>query len=587
MKAITESKTPVKKLYLTKIMSDEAIKNREGTFFDESHYQRYYIIKDSTDAYVPDGEGGYRPLFFYRRNVIPEHMLQNAIEVFKKAAQKNKSHQRGAAAGPIDVSKLSPNAVVALSPSRFRSRFVYKDGRVSSYDRANPVNSMIAGYFDEPRIADKSKVRDNGLPPCRTTAFTKKNWDRWTSVFPLINLLDDMYLALRPDVYIKQKILADRTPDFRIGDSVFSTLTVNLNFRTACHVDQGDFREGMTVIIVASEGRYKGGYLGYPQYGVCVDLRHGDFILKNPHSQHSNTEFYDTSDNFARLSFVFYYREKMQRCARENVFPESMSMMGGGPDSEQETTKSVEEITVFPRGAEHPLSIMIRPETTDLKVVEEVIKRNVYQKKKIDFTIEPDDKWLDLGANIGTFSMLVLSLGATVVAYEPEQENFTILVANLRRNFGRQGWIAHLEAVSIQTNKDTKLYVCNGEYNKYRHTLWPKRGRSTQTVQSVSIWDVLKRDPDINCIKMDIEGAEIDILEAILPYDLTDVTILSNIDKMVFEYTFDADRRISRFMDIIRRLEMIFRVVHPSKTINLNEEFYRYYPPSCLVYCLR
>ena len=26
------------------------------------------------------------------------------------------------------------------------------------------------------------------------------------------------------------------------------------------------------------EGKYKGGYTGFPQYGVCVDVRHGDFL---------------------------------------------------------------------------------------------------------------------------------------------------------------------------------------------------------------------------------------------------------------------------------------------------------------------
>jgi len=36
---------------------------------------------------------------------------------------------------------------------------------------------------------------------------------------------------------------------------------------------------------VAEDGKdsYEGGYLGYPKFRICVDVRHGDFILKDPH----------------------------------------------------------------------------------------------------------------------------------------------------------------------------------------------------------------------------------------------------------------------------------------------------------------
>ena len=47
-----------------------------------------------------------------------------------------------------------------------------------------------------------------------------------------------------------------------------------------------------------------------------------------------------------------------------------------------------------------PLIVYYRPGTTDEKVIDEVLKRNVYQKKSVDFAIEPQDVWLNLGTNI-------------------------------------------------------------------------------------------------------------------------------------------------------------------------------------------
>ena len=91
--------------------------------------------------------------------------------------------------------------------------------------------------------------------------------------------------------------------------------------------------EGFGNLVVIEDDKnphsFKGCYLGFPQYGICVDVRQGDFLAMNVHEWHCNTEFIVSDDidtskikpkllknkwYFNRLSVVLYLRKKMLRC---------------------------------------------------------------------------------------------------------------------------------------------------------------------------------------------------------------------------------------------------------------------------------
>jgi len=228
----------------------------------------------------------------------------------------------------------------------------------------------------------------------------------------------------------------------------------------------------------------------------------------------------------------------------------------------------------FPRTVES-LQVYTRPNTTDQKVIDEVLKNNTYQNKRIGFLIEPTDKWLDLGANIGTFALLVRSLGATVDCVEPEPNNFELLKRNLSVNF-KDGFTLNACAVST-TDGTAPLFLCKTEYNKYRHSLHISKGRESVEVQTKMLSSMLDT---IDCVKMDIEGAEIPLLEQYADK-------MPNVKKLVFEYTFDADSSIPRFRKIISQLRETFDVVHYTKFDETKQEKYTFYPPCKIVYCMR
>ena len=228
----------------------------------------------------------------------------------------------------------------------------------------------------------------------------------------------------------------------------------------------------------------------------------------------------------------------------------------------------------------NPLHVWVRPGTTDEKVVPEVLTRRTYEKPRIGFLLEPRDRWLDLGGNIGTFVLLCLSRGvASVSSYEPEPENFALLRRNVEENFPNTKnvrWVAR--AVSVRKGT-IPLYLCGGEYNKYRHTLCPKRGRRVLPVRVDAVLDAIKKSR-ADCIKMDIEGAEIGILEFLTASHYQAL----GIRKLVFEYSFDVDKSIPRFMAMIRRLQQYFPRVHYDK-VKEDELVYHYFPACTLVYC--
>lgn len=174
---------------------------------------------------------------------------------------------------------------------------------ISDTTYANVVNSGIAGWFDRyPRI-----------PYGRATAYTQNHFDKFKMAFPFLQSLDKGFKKLLPWRWGNQRAAADKVdPRFLVPGTVFTTVTVNKTFRTACHRDAGDFTEGLSnLLVLSNNGKYTGGYLVFPEYRIAVNVRPGDLLLVNNHEIiHGNTPI-ETYDDGERISLVCYLREKM------------------------------------------------------------------------------------------------------------------------------------------------------------------------------------------------------------------------------------------------------------------------------------
>ena len=85
-----------------------------------------------------------------------------------------------------------------------------------------------------------------------------------------------------------------------------------------------------------------------------------------------------------------------------------------------------------------------------------------------------------------------------------------------------------------------------------------KRGATSIAVEVRAIDDLLKEHPDIDCVKMDIEGAEVEILEKKKEW--------KGIRKLVFEYSFTLERDMAKFFRIVETLKQSFEVVKYPKS---------------------
>ena len=425
----------IKKYYVERVSTYDEVKKKEGKYFKSFGT----VIDHDADVYFKDLDQ-WKLLISLRKGVIPDNYMTIALDSFKEEAKKASSI-RGKAGGEVDPKKIGGKVTKVVS-GKFRSRVEYSDGRISDYYMSNKVNSMIVGYFDKPKLSEKHAVVTEGKVPCRTTAFTEKFVDKWKETLPLFKLCDELYSDIMPENHKEQLSLASKTPQFQIGKTAFSTVTVNYNWQTANHTDHGDYHNGYSVVLVAKEGEYTGGYLGYPEFDVAVDVSHGDFALMNPHKWHANTPINGKNGEYTRLSMVMYYRENILNC--QTRVPLKLKLL-------PLTVNDVE------------IKCNIRKNTTDIKVIKEVLETRVYHKttrdKDFTFDVEKGEKWLDLGGNIGTFAIYALTKGAKkVISYEPEKDNFEILSKNMLENFPKSKYSIVESAVGTISGK-TNLYL--------------------------------------------------------------------------------------------------------------------------------
>ena len=278
-----------------KILSNEEINKFKGKNFEERWYKT--IIDSPSDGYYSDN-GIKKVLFKFRKGVISEKYSNLAVDSFLELSKKK--HSNRGLAGGIDNGQKTARHLTESGQS---------EGRY--------IASNISGYFDRPLREHRGIL--GTIRACRTTAFTLNSKDLWNNGIIFIQRCSKLFKKIAPDEWRKQlKEWKSINTNLKIPKTVFTTITSNYNWRTACHQDAGDFSKGLGNLIVLGKD-FKGGYLGFPQFKVLIKIEPGDILFMDSHQWHCNTPIKITKEGGYRLSFVMYIREDMKLCKRKKI----------------------------------------------------------------------------------------------------------------------------------------------------------------------------------------------------------------------------------------------------------------------------
>ena len=185
-------------------------------------------------------------------------------------------------------------------------------------------------------------------------------------------------------------------------------------------------------------------------------------------------------------------------------------------------------------------------------IYHEVYKEKCYSAyDKINFKVEQDDIVVDLGANIGIFTKYALENGAKAVyAFEPEDINFKCLEQNVVKYNNVN---LYKKAVS-NINGKRKLFLdkTSGGHSLFFNDINNTKLNKHEEIDCITIQSLFDENilDKIDFLKIDVEGAEVDILNSISD------DIYKKIKKITIEYhhmLFDFDESIKH--NLIQKLK--------------------------------
>lgn len=146
----------------------------------------------------------------------------------------------------------------------------------------------------------------------------------------------------------------------------------------------------------------------------------------------------------------------------------------------------------------------LRCRCADIPLILDVWKQEIYEKIA---RVQRGDIVVDAGAHIGSFTVKVAGSAGKVIAFEPEPENFKLLLRNTAR---LQNVEAHQRALWSENCQATL-------YHNRSHTgasslipLPPGVCDYELEVEAVRLDDVVD---SVDFLKMDVEGCELEVLK--------------------------------------------------------------------------
>lgn len=243
------------------------------------------VVEGDVSVYSPDGE----LLVVLLRNKFDKQLLLKSWGVIKDINLR--TDNRGTASG------IEMELVKRKDGSLSQTRAVPK-----GYDA---ISGVIGYYPRYPRI-----------PFCRECAWNQQHPEKFSTLLPLFERVNALHKEYATESWEYQNGIVQKTSkDFVIPSTIYTTVTVNKNFRTAYHLDAKNAPLGMAPMILMRQGKFEGGLVVLPEWRIAAKLETGDLIFfRNMQDIHGNTKIVPLTKDYQRCTLVFYHREEMLKC---------------------------------------------------------------------------------------------------------------------------------------------------------------------------------------------------------------------------------------------------------------------------------
>ena len=172
----------------------------------------------------------------------------------------------------------------------------------------NPMFTRARTFGYAPRL----EIRNQ---PCRKASLSMEQPLEHSVLLEAAEIASRCYRESFPDRAASHLELADKVlPDYRIGNTPFTSGIVNANNPLPYHFDRGNFR-GVNSAMLGFKRDIEGGHLTIPELDLAFDIGDQSLLLFDGQSLiHGVTPFRRMSENAMRYTVVFYSLEGMWRC---------------------------------------------------------------------------------------------------------------------------------------------------------------------------------------------------------------------------------------------------------------------------------
>lgn len=196
---------------------------------------------------------------------------------------------------------------------------------------------------------------------------------------------------------------------------------------------------------------------------------------------------------------------------------------------------SSEGLTVFVRGRTDDLYHLVPRREGD---VDFLIRR----------VLRHGDVFVDVGANVGYYTLLAAKKGCKVIAIEPVPQTIAVLKINLRLN-RLEDRVIVIDRCAWSLRSKVKLIIPQGKFFGSTTALFDRAEGTIIEVEGIDLDSILRNQPNIRMIKIDVEGLEYEVLKGALDtLKKTDLIVveLSRNAKEIIGFLLKTGYRIKR-----------------------------------------